>query len=215
MSALALEKDRFTELDNGFWWPKSDVRGRIAIMGEVVSAVAWLLSHVEGRNCIVQAGANVGVYPVALSKMFDTVITVEPDPVNYGCLTRNLADHLDDAANVVSRRAAFGVGFGKTCHMVVDEADNCGAHRVMPGGGIPILPIDHLVEGLRVDAIWLDIEGSELEALEGAVETIKRCSPVIAFEDKGHGPSPAYWLEHIGYSLVSRHGNDKLYKRQT
>ena len=67
---------------DGWWWPESDVRARPVITGDCDAAIAELLPHIGGRSCIVQAGGNVGVYPIALAKHFDRVVTVEPDPEN-------------------------------------------------------------------------------------------------------------------------------------
>ena len=48
-----------------------------------------------------------------------------------------------------------------------------------------------LSSGFNVDLIKIDVEGGELLVLEGAVNTIKRCRPVIIFEH-GLGASDIY-----------------------
>ena len=40
--------------------------------------------------------------------------------------------------------------------------------------------IDHIVSGKAVDIITMDIEGSELKALEGAYQTIQKYKPILA-----------------------------------
>jgi hypothetical protein len=42
--------------------------------------------------------------------------------------------------------------------------------------------IDHIVGDSEVGLIHLDVEGSEFEVLVGALDTVKRCNPVIIFE---------------------------------
>ena len=56
--------------------------------------------------------------------------------------------------------------------------------RIIDAGGISINTdsIDNITSDLRggVDLIKMDIEGSELKALEGAANTIKKYHPVLA-----------------------------------
>jgi len=202
---------------SGWWWPDSDIHARPVIMRDRDLAIAHLLSHVEGRDLIVQAGANVGTYPIALADHFQSVITAEPDPENAECLTRNLK-----ARDSLNRVTAYTGAFGETeggCKVVEVEKNNCGAHRIAVGGPIQVLTIDSL--GLPAcDAIWLDIEGSELLALKGAVQTIDRFSPVIACEEKGLGEAfniqsgeLERFLGFYGYSQVDQIGRDKVFRR--
>lgn len=202
---------------DGWWWPESDVRARPVITGDCDAAIAELLPHVRGRACIVQAGGNVGVYPIALAKHFDRVVTVEPDPENYACLWRNALAH-DAEVRVEARHAAFGER-GGTCRVVEVEPNNCGAHRVEPDGGLVMLTIDSLMLN-GCDAIWLDVEGYELPALKGASLTIERFSPTICIEDKGldkvYGAPPGAsvnWLGQFGYRQVGKIGRDRVFTR--
>ena len=45
---------------------------------------------------------------------------------------------------------------------------------------IDVNSIDHIVKGQKVDYIKMDIEGSELNALKGARNTIETCKPILA-----------------------------------
>lgn len=200
-----------------WWWPEDDTRARPVIMRDRELSISHLLSHVEGRDLIVQAGANVGAYPIALADHFQRVITAEPDPENAECLKFNLA-----ARDSLKRVTAFVAAFGEKpggCKVVEVERNNCGAHRIEVGGPIPVMTIDGL-ELTACDAIWLDVEGSELLALKGALHTIDRFSPVIAVEDKGlqaaFGIAPGElqrWLGMMGYQEVDQIGRDKVFRR--
>lgn len=204
---------------DGLWWPVADTDARYVILRDRDPDISRLLPHIPGRACIVQAGANVGVYALELAKHFASVVTAEPDPTNYECLKRNLAEHGGD--RITALHAAFGEREGG-CETVVVKPNNCGAHRVtFEHGQTPVWTIDGL-ELTACDAIWLDVEGSELLALKGAAATIERFSPIISCEDKGlnghfgiPGGALQAWLAERGYVEIDRIGRDKIFRRQT
>lgn len=205
---------------DGWWWPANDTDARHVITRDRDSDIAALLKHVPGRDCIVQAGGNVGVYALALADLFRSVITAEPDPTNYACLVKNLKAR-DSLNRVTALNAAFGEKRGG-CAPVVVSANNCGAHRVrFDIGEVPVWTIDDL-ELTACDCIMLDVEGSELLALKGAAQTIDTFSPIIACEDKGlnaafgigRGELQA-WLAERGYVEIDRYGRDKIFRRET
>jgi FkbM family methyltransferase len=177
--------------------------------------ISALLPFIDGRACIVQAGGNVGVYPSALARSFLKVVTAEPDHANYECLRRNLEGNV----RIRHLNCAFGETAG-SCEPVHLDETNCGAHLVEFGTGeVPVIRIDDL-KLEACDAIWLDIEGSELLALKGAEATIERFSPVISVEDKGLNQAFGIadgelqeWLAERKYMQVGAHGRDKIFKR--
>lgn len=202
----------------GYWWPATDTDAHGVITADCEPSIKALLTHVHGRDLILQAGGNVGVYPVALADHFQKVVTFEPDPVNWECLTRNLAAR-DSLKRVDPIRGALGQVAGR-CAMVPVKASNCGAHRIGPGDAIDVWTVDELMLP-ALDCIWVDCEGSELFALMGAAQTIERFSPVICAEDKGlhrafgvaDGALQA-WLAERGYEQADKIGQDKVFLRR-
>lgn len=203
---------------DGMWWPDGDKRARPIIVGDCGRDVRFVLDYVKGRDCIVQAGGNVGVYALALADHFQQVITFEPDPANYECLRKNLEAR--DAFNRVTEiYAGLGAEEGR-CQPIVVEADNCGAHRVGPSrsGSVALVALDSL--NLRkCDAIWLDVEGFELFALRGAENTIRKHKPVLICEEKGLGEVYGVgrheieeYLGAFGYDRVAGMANDRIYR---
>ena len=65
--------------------------------------------------------------------------------------------------------------------------------------------------------IKLDIQGAELIALKGAVETIRRCRPVIMVEEKATGEAAEeidrirVLLQGLGMVRKDRVGADRIY----
>ena len=155
------------------------------------------------KNCI-QGGGCVGVWPYRLSKLFNHITTFEPQPDNYQCLNANIIDR----NNITAYNAALWSRGDQMMDIVIDakEEGNTGAYYVKPGNTVRSMTIDSL-SLVDVDMIYLDIEGSEYDAILGGIETIKKYRPVIGLEDKGHhkpGRHPVSLLLDIGYRIIGR-----------
>ena len=172
------------------WW---FVKGPL----DVDPALKIIFPHLKNRECCIQAGGCVGVWPIRLAQFFDVVYTFEPEPVNYQCLINN-TEGID---NINCYESALGKDRDLMVRMEIPEKlkGNCGAYQVIEKGKIKTTCIDDL--DINPSLIYLDIEGSEYDALMGASETIKRSRPVIGMEDKGwnsrynHGASPVDLLK--------------------
>lgn len=195
---------------NGIFWPKNDRICRPSMMA-TVSDVSKYLKHIKHRNVAVQAGGNVGIFPKELAKFFRRVYTFEPDKENWNCLIKNATED-----NITKINAALG-----DCERSVSiksVRDNCGASYVSDGLDVDLKTIDGLnLEGC--DLIQLDIEGYEIFALRGAIETIKKYKPLIIIED--NGLSMRYnvlkgecdkMLRDLNYEVVDRVHRDVIYK---
>jgi len=196
----------------GLVWPAAD-----EMCCEVVFEEAKLLEliypYITDWSTVVQAGGNCGVFAMSLARKFQTVYTFEPDPTNFTCLAHNTSDF----ENVVRLQAALGAGTEPPIQLA-RQTGNCGAHQVRPGGNIPVLTIDSL-KLPSCGALLLDVEGYEYHALKGAVETIRRCRPVIQLELKGIGDQYGMperetdvWLcSGLGYKREAKLANDRFY----
>lgn len=197
------------ETVNGYLWPSADTECRKVVF-DWSSDLDIVFEHVNDWTACVQAGGNCGVWPKLLAQKFGTVYTFEPDPANFHCLARNC-----DEFNIVKMQAALGME--RPPISLAGEAKNCGALHIGGDGFIPVIEVDwlHLPS---CGMIYLDIEGYEAHAILGASETIKRCKPVIAIENKGlsspYGYSPK-GVEQIildmGYKVVARPHRDVVF----
>lgn len=135
----------------------------------------WL-KHVTNWDVCVQAGGCLGMYPRLLSKHFTNVYSFEPDALNFYVMGLNCqSDHIHRF------QAAVGLSSGTFTGVLRSHADNVGMHKTGGQGTVPIFAIDSL--GLpECGLLALDIEGYEYFAVQGAMETIKRCSPVVTLE---------------------------------
>lgn len=192
-----------------FYWPANDSACLDHLQARYTDALTPL-PFVKRFDVCIQAGGNVGVWPRLLATKFHTVYTFEPDPVNFNYLALNVP-----ALNVVKLNAALGSGNRLITTVLPDhETDNIGAYQVEAGGYVPTFEIDQLALE-ACDLIILDIEGSELDAIHGGMDTIDRFKPVIHLEDKGlsekyghkKGAVIAY-LESHGYKVVKTIARD-------
>ncbi|MSQ98123.1 MAG: FkbM family methyltransferase [Xanthomonadales bacterium] len=196
---------------NGWAVPDADQHCIQAVLAEVVDLGASLDLCKQFRTAV-QAGGNVGVYPMAMAQKFKRVYAVEPDSANYEAMTINTITQ----PKVFIRRAAFGKDHGRAA---IDQIypDNIGAHQIKEGTEFDVLPIDSL--GVTdCDLLQLDIEGCEHLAILGALKTIKASWPVITLELKGHGERYGYTdddtinlLAGMGYKIADRVNRDVIF----
>ncbi|MDE2098492.1 MAG: FkbM family methyltransferase [Patescibacteria group bacterium] len=182
----------------------------------VAGAIVGLLPR-ERRETAVQAGGNVGIFPLVFADAFRTVLTFEPSPAAFGALLRNL----NGRRNVRAVQAALGAGFEAVAFL--EDYRNSGASHMRrahenPAEGVlvDVVPLDYYQ--LRAcDLLQLDVEGTEGLALEGARDTIRNHRPVIVVEINGlerkyHCRPPQEVLaDDYGYRYFSRIGNDHVF----
>jgi FkbM family methyltransferase len=140
----------------------------------------------SGNEWIVDGGAYDGDTVRMLSAVhgdrFGHVLALEPDPANFMKLRETVAA-LSSAARgkVDCRQVALGSGRG-TLHLDA-RGTAASTTSVAPSAGtiaVSAETLDSLVEGARPTFIKLDIEGFEVDALQGARKTIQRQAPVLA-----------------------------------
>jgi len=186
------------------------------VLANVYEIDEWL--HLcDGFDVAVQAGGNIGVWPSRMAQTFGTVYTFEPQPENYACLVENIQDD-----NIIhSNRGLSNSNRKVSVHQLDGQKNNYGAGYIVDDeNGIEAICIDDL-ELSACDLICIDIEGAELEALQGAEKTIREHHPLVVLEDKpmpqlnvfnrGVG-APGKWLESLGYKYVMKQRWDSIYK---
>jgi FkbM family methyltransferase len=142
------------------------------------------------RTLAVDGGAYVGIWSVHLIQRFKTVVAFEPIADNAECYKRNLKmraplEHtwrLEEAA--LSSQAThdavmldigkpYGFRFGLDSDKQDTDKQVSVKTTTIDAQKLPAL-----------DLLKLDVEGHELEALEGSVETIMKYRPVVIIEEK-------------------------------
>jgi len=203
---------------NGFYFPDYDTQCSAAVFKEL-DKLPIILDYCNNLDAVIQAGGNVGTFPVALAKSFEHVYTFEPDDENWDCLIENTKGIDNIYCNPVGLSDSDGTG----SMYQPDRADNCGSLAIKEGeGDILLVSIDSMVICDPVGLIYLDIEGSEFKALNGAKMTIEKYKPVIVIENKGLIPgfeegglqgseSLRDWICSLGYKYVTRLMRDDVF----
>lgn len=173
--------------------------------GEYSLAEAEVLTAlVRPGAVVVEAGANIGVHTQALARAVGSegfVYAYEPQRIVFQTLCANLA--LNSLMNVDARHAALGREPGYVRIPDIDYArpDNFGGislERFSQGRKVRIVVLDEDVETERLDLLKVDVEGMELEVLEGAGKLIRRFRPVLYVENDRQEKSEALIAHLLG-----------------
>lgn len=193
----------------GFLWPAEDSSCAAASLDQVTILEEHIYPLLDRFGIAVQAGGNCGVWPKKLSEKFKAVYTFEPDPGNFWCLVRNVPE-----ANVIKMPCALGSLRGTVS--LAGSPANSGGYFVAAKGSVPCLRLDDL-ELAGCDLLYLDVEGYESFAIEGAMQTIRRYRPLVVFEDKKHtlrygqhANATGMILSAMGYETVKRVEQDTI-----
>jgi FkbM family methyltransferase len=182
-----------------------------------LSALKAATNLVRGWRAAVQAGGNVGIFPKWLTARFETVYTFEPDAELFEALMHNAPER-----NIVKLQAALGsergcVSLSSIRRERTDKPAHKGLTHIAGAGVVPCLRLDDLALP-ACDLIYLDIEGWEYFALQGAADTIARCRPVIGVEINryinysGHTPEELReWLYAAHYAHAQTVISDEIY----
>lgn len=164
----------------------------------------------------IDGGAHIGTWSLALAEKFEKVFAFEPMADTYEALEQNIKNH-NEKANIEKMYFALGAETtqGKLAWREKDvKRKHTGARYIQECEGreadFLISTIDMLYLD-DVDFIKLDLEGGETDALKGATETLKRCKPVIVFEDKGFNKRFGY-PEDSARKLLSELGAHEIEK---
>jgi FkbM family methyltransferase len=174
--------------DTHFWWPCEFPQTRLgAVWAEVhrpwpVNGHAYELGGyaLRGGQWVLDGGAGEGFFTGRALARGCNVAAVEPVPRLSYCLAKTYARDIREGRLKVMNLL---LGRSEGSAYVDWETDPLLAHRNSTGTSVPVRTVDALVaDGSipRVDFLKLDIEGAELEALEGAERVIGRFHPILS-----------------------------------
>ncbi|MFW2831522.1 FkbM family methyltransferase [Sphingomonas sp. ID0503] len=159
---------------------------------------------IPANAVVIDAGANIGNHTVFFSKVLGAaeVWAFEVMRETYRILERNI--ELNDLKNVRPLNVGLGAREGRA-NLSRFKLSNIGGTEVTVAedGLYPIRAIDSF-DIPKVDFIKIDVEGGQIDVLEGAKETLGRCKPLVWVEMRapyGEVEPGTAKLESLGYTL--------------
>ena len=193
--------------DFKLYWPDWDTKAvqNFEYIKQNLNTMDYAISKCQKLDLCIQAGGHAGMWPIRLGQHFKEVITFEPDPDLFECMKKNIL-----VRNVFPVNYALGESISRT---YLKRSGSSGTNRINPLDGFPVGVIDIDSMFLSVcDAIFLDVEHYEFQALKGAEDTIKKFRPVIQVEElKSSDNKVQLLLESWGYKKDKKFKNDRVY----
>jgi FkbM family methyltransferase len=180
----------------------------------------WFVEHVRPDWVIFDVGANVGVYTLLFSRLAARGHVHAFEPTSTAAMLRRNLAH-GGAANVTVHETAVGARSG-----AFEESIYRIWGRAPERQNYPFTTLDDFVEEARIerlDCVKIDVDGFDLEVLEGATRALARFDPWIIIEinhalmTRGRYHDDAWlWLLGQGYgeALVLDHENYILKKAE-
>ena len=161
----------------------------------------------DSRKTAIDIGGHIGFYSLAMSEVFDKVISFEAFKNNYKCLFKNTHNipNVKIANIALSDREEF-LG-------AIIDSKNSGNIQLKKGKDIQARTLDSFCIG-DVDLIKIDVQGFEEKVLRGSIDTIARNKPIIIAElemddNSGVNKKALKFLENdLNYKILIRYGKD-------
>ena len=140
------------------------------------------LYRLNDREVFLDCGAYIGdtaEQVIRRDPNFAKIVAVEADPANFERLTRWVGTL---EAQIASRIEALNIAVGaRRCKLHFQASGDEGA-RLATNGNVVVecVPIDDLTREDKPTFIKMDIEGAELDALEGASRSIQAYRPILS-----------------------------------
>jgi FkbM family methyltransferase len=197
-------------------------RGTFTTAEEHDSEYDRLHTWVKPGDWVLDLGANVGNYTARLSQLVGAtgrVLAMEPVPETFELLTSNLARFPLRNVTLFNIAASNRIGLaGMNVPKLETGLENRYMARLSDVDSkfdVLCLPVDAFDLAAPVRFVKVDVEGHELQALQGMRNLLMRDHPVLVVE--GRSAEVAAFLAGLGYSheQTERSPNRVFRPRQT
>lgn len=135
----------------------------------------------RGGDVVIDIGAGVGDHVLVFSRQVGStgrVIAIEAHPQTAGCLELTVATNRLTNTVVFNEAAWNQPGFLQMSDTTAHEGNAVGQGSI----GVRARPVDEMLAPLnleRIDLIKMNVEGAELQALEGMPNTLHRAAAIV------------------------------------
>lgn len=186
------------------------------------------LSHVKNWRLAIDIGANIGLWSKDLSRFFDHLICFEPNKFCIDYLKKNI----DLNKSTIN---SFALGSKNETKDLLIHSTNSGAssfinktktgydNKSNPVYGefsvetktldVEVKKLDNF-NYINIDFIKIDVQGFELEVLEGAIKTLDNNDPILCIEEDSPNDSQSLkFLEDQNYEIIDIINKEHILKK--
>ncbi len=164
----------------------------------------------DGGSSFRDIGANIGCISQALVASGFSGCAYEPQPEVFKVLEQNLSS-VDGVQFCTCINAGVGsvIGSAEMPRVHYSEKGNFGGLSIgttshLGHYTVPIVTIDDKLYKMRIGFMKIDVEGYELQVLQGAERTIRSHKPIMYIEDDRPEKSKKLreFISYLGYSIT-------------
>ena len=203
---------------NGFWVPSNDIHVEQWRQGQPFTQnkclrefLEWCRSRDKKFNTVLDIGAWCGTWSAEFAPYCKKIYAIEPDRTHFECLLKNLSSF--DNIELLD----YAVGDIETRVSLTDD-NFTQAKRIYSIGDILMKTVDSF-KFEDVDLIKIDVEGFEMNVLQGAKDTLKDCNFLMIElnnNSKKYNSSNAEiekYLQDLGFTTLIDKWPDKVFVR--
>ena len=175
--------------------------------------ITTYVKETKRNKTFLDIGGHIGTMAIPFSKVYNKVCSFEPCTTNYSLLLENIT--LNNVNNIDTQNVAISDHKSKVNVFRHDE-HNSGCYAIQDdiNGEVECVTLDSL--GLTdIDFIKIDVQGSEMNVIRGALETIKRYKPLLMIEASNEKQDfvadkdiIVEFLSGLGYNMYHDNGAD-------
>ena len=163
-----------------------------------------------GAVCL-DIGSDVGNHAVFMAKVMQASKVYCFEALSVCCELLQINSLLNQCSEILDC-SYLGLALGaevETARAIIPQG-NIGATRFtsdrqLDATSVPVLPLDCLNINEKIDFVKIDVEGAELDVLDGMKQLIERCRPLIFVEVNNENLSGfAKVVEAMNYQVVYR-----------
>jgi len=197
----------------GLWLELNPRTGQNYLRGSGEPAVqAMLAEQLQPGMVFYDLGANIGMFSLLAAQILGVngrVFSFEPDPEVAARLRRNVARNGFSNLTVVEAGVWSSSGDVNFVPAGAASPDHGTGSFVGSGAAVAGIPVrcvaldDFLADAPPPDAIKCDVEGAEVEVLQGAAQLLEKHHPWLLCEihSEANGRAAREFLDRLGYAV--------------